>query len=84
MGKSKKGRMMYVPPVVIDEIEDIMREDELHDSPTPNADAMKLMTKYARTGRDVFRLGKLDFTKKRALPPIDIDIPVFGKPRRKR
>lgn len=75
---SKKGRMMYVPPIVIEELEDIMREDEIEG----NADAMKLMTKYARTGRDIFRAAKLDFTKKRAMPPIGFQIPVFGKPRR--
>lgn len=80
MGKNKKGRMMYVPPIVIDEVEDIIREDGVNN----NSDAFKMMTRYARTGRDVFRLGKLDFTNKRRLSPIDMEIPMFAKPRKKR
>ena len=79
MVMNKKGRMMYVPPVVIEEVEDIKREDCLEQ----NSDAMKLMTKYARTGREVFRMAKLDFTKKKPLSNIDFEIPLFGKPRRK-
>ena len=62
-----KGRMLYVPPVVLTEIEDIMREDKL-----PNrADAFKEMTKYTRVGREARRLMLLDFTKAKRLPGIE-------------
>ncbi len=57
---------MYVPPVVIIEMEDIKREDKLPN----NADSFKEMTKYARVGREAKRLMTLDFTKAKRLPSI--------------
>lgn len=81
MGSNKHGMKLYVPPIVIDEVEDIMREDAVGN----RADAFKLLTKYGRAGRDLYRAAKLDFTKKRELPPInDFRMELFGPPRRKR
>lgn len=64
----RKGKVLYVPPIVIVELDDIMRENAI-----PNkADAFKEFTKYARVGRETERLMKLDFRKARRLPPINI------------
>jgi len=64
---SRKGKIMYVPPVVLTELNDIMRENKV-----PNkADAFKEMTKYARVGRETERLMRLDFRKAGKLPPIN-------------
>lgn len=66
-----KGRIVYVPPIIIDEVDDIIREDEL----TTRADGFKELTKYARVGREANRLMKLDFTKKIRQKPVDIYFP---------
>jgi len=63
----KKGKMLYVPPVVIDEVEDIIREDKVNS----RADAFKELTKYCRVGREVNRLRVLDFSKRNILPPVE-------------
>lgn len=76
---TKRGRVLYVPKVVVNEIDDIIREDKVKDK----ADAFRLMTRYARVGRSAFRLAKLDFTHKKELPPVDIEIPILGNPRRR-
>lgn len=66
MGNNKKGKNMYVPPVVIDELEDIQREDGIEE----NVLAFKEFTNYARVGREVKRIMKLDWRGVRRLPPI--------------
>lgn len=58
---AKKGRMRYVPPVVIDEIEDIKREDEIE----KGSEAFHKMVKYARVGREVKRMATLDWRRKK-------------------
>ena len=58
---------MYVPPAVITELDDIMRENQINSK----ADAFKDLTKYARVGREAERLMKLDFSKASKLPSID-------------
>lgn len=72
----RKGKITYVPPIVMIEIGDIMREDELQSQ----ADGFKEMTRYARLGRDMHRAMKLDFTKKKKLPRIG-DFDLFPKKR---
>lgn len=66
MAKAKRGRMMYVPPVIIDEIDDIKREDGIQ----IGAEAQRKLVKYARVGREVNRLRRLDFSRKVHLPPV--------------
>jgi hypothetical protein len=48
----KKGRMMYVPPVVIEELEDLQMEH--HED--KRALAFEKMADYARVGRETERL----------------------------
>lgn len=52
----RRGQMIYVPPIVIEEVEDILKEDAV----SSRADAFKEMTKYAKVGREVNRMMKLD------------------------
>ena len=63
----KKGRVMYIPPVVLDEVEDIRREDELD----KNSEAFRKLIKYARVGRETKRLANLKFGKSVPRPPVD-------------
>jgi len=58
---------MYIPPVVIDEIQDLKREDDIE----ANVEAFKKMVKYTRVGREVQRLAKFDFRK--SLPRVPVD-----------
>ena len=44
-----KGRMIYVPPVIIDEVKDIQREDDIESRP----EAFRNLVKYARIGREI-------------------------------
>lgn len=64
---NKKGRMKYCPPSVIDEIEDIKREDELFG----DSEAFRKMVKYARVGREAQRMIKLDWSKSKSLPRVE-------------
>lgn len=64
---SKSGRVMYIPLVVIDELEDLMREDEI----TTQVEGFHKLIKYTRVGREVNRMRTLDFSKKRVLPSVD-------------
>ena len=66
----KRGKMTYVPPIIIDELEDIRREDCLIN----NADAFKELCKYARVGREAKRIITLDWSKAKKLPPLDFNI----------
>jgi len=60
--------MMYVPPVVIDEIDDLRREDG---DIIFGSEAFRKLVSYARVGREVNRLKRLDWSKYKPLPPID-------------
>ena len=57
---AKKGRMVYVPSIVIDEIEDIKQEEDI----IIGSEAFRKLVKHARIGREVDRLRRLDFRKK--------------------
>lgn len=70
MAHNKKGRMVYVPAVVIDEIEDILREDQINCKHKRVVGFYKLID-YARSGRELKRLRMLDFSK--AMPRVPID-----------
>jgi|TARA_Y100000310_G_scaffold337002_1_gene422971 hypothetical protein len=75
MGK-KKGRIKYCPFVVIDEIEDIKREDDI----TIDAEAMRKLVKYARVGRESKRMMSLDWS--RSIPRIPVDPNIKRKKRK--
>jgi len=53
----KRGRNMYVPSIVIDEIEDIKIEEDIG----AGAEAFRKLAKHARIGRELDRIRKLDF-----------------------
>uniref|UniRef100_A0A6M3IEX5 Uncharacterized protein n=1 Tax=viral metagenome TaxID=1070528 RepID=A0A6M3IEX5_9ZZZZ len=53
----KKGKMVYVPPVILEEAEIIAMEKGLG-----RADALRQMTNYSRVGREMERIMKLDWT----------------------
>ena len=67
MGNNKKGRMKYVPAIVIDEVEDIQREDKIGE----DAQAFRELVGYARVGREMKRIMKLDWRSAKRLPPIN-------------
>lgn len=54
--------MVYIPPVIIDELEDIRREDQI-DS---RVEAFRKLAKYSRVGREAKRLVNFgnDWSKK--------------------
>lgn len=70
-----KGRMGYLPPAILVELDDIMRENRLENK----SQAFKELVKYARVGREAERIIRLDFGKSRPLPPVDL----FYKPKRR-
>jgi len=81
----KKGRMIYVPPVIIDEVADIQREDDIDSRP----EAFRSLVKYARVGRETKRLIHLDFSKSEKRKPVDsfLNTPVhvpFSEPPKKK
>jgi hypothetical protein len=53
------GKIRYIPSVVVDEVEDIRRENNVYDQ----AEAMKQLIKYARVGREMERIMKLKWNK---------------------
>lgn len=52
-----KGRIVYVPPSVFDELVEIKGEDKLES----NADAFKEMAKYSKVGREAKKIFSLRF-----------------------
>lgn len=75
----RKGRICWVPPAVVIELDDIKREDAIG----TQADAFKELTKYARVGREAKRAMKLDWRKAEKLPSI-ADLYPEEKKKRKR
>jgi len=61
MAKRRNTKRYYVPPSVIEEVDDIKREDCI----LSQAEAMKKMVKYCRVGRETKRLYKFDWSKKK-------------------
>jgi hypothetical protein len=62
MTKTYKKRY-YVPPSLIDEINDIKREDDIFSQ----AEAMRKLVKYAQVGREAQRLIRLDWSRARPI-----------------
>lgn len=65
--KLKKGRHKWCPASVIDELDDIKREEDIKS----DAQAFTKMVKYTRVGREARRLVTLDFSKAIRRPPVD-------------
>lgn len=51
-----KGKVKYLPKIVIGEIEDIKAEHKVSDG-----EALEKMAQYTRIGREVERISRLDF-----------------------
>lgn len=51
----KRGKKIWIPAVVLDEISDIKQVDGIYS----NAEAMRKMVKYTRVGREVNQMGNL-------------------------
>ena len=60
-----KGRIVYVPSILVNEVDDIRREENI----IKKSIAMRKLVEHARVGREVQRLIRLDWTKK------NIDMP---------
>ena len=63
-----KGRIKYIPKIMLIELEDIKREDEI----SMDCEAFRKMVKYARLGRETRRFTDFgyDWSRKAQLPPI--------------
>lgn len=53
----RKGRMIYVPPVVLDEVELIQQSKNIDQ----RSDAFNELVKYSRVGREAEQIMRLDF-----------------------
>jgi len=72
-----KGRLKYVPKIVLIELDDIKREDDIF----ADAEAFRKIVKYARVGRELNRLKNVhyDWSKKARLPPVEFNKRKKGK-----
>lgn len=63
----KKGRKIWCPSSVIDELEDIKREDLVKE----NTEAFRKFVGYARVGREINRLRTLNWKRFQPLPTLE-------------
>ena len=70
INRVNRGRIKYIPKIMLIELEDIKREDEI----SMDCEAFRKMVSYARTGRETKRFMNFgyDWRKKVSLPPIDL------------
>ena len=54
---SKKGRMVYVPPCILDEADLIMKAKNLNG----RSEALRQIAKYSQVGREAEQILKFDF-----------------------
>ena len=69
--KKKKGKLGYIPTVIIDELEDIKREDGIPLGHGDNAQAFRKMANYTRVGREAKRIIQLDFGGAKKQKPVN-------------
>jgi len=74
----KKGKLGWIPGIVLTEIEDIKREDGLR---CGDSEAFRELTRYARVGREAKRMATFNWGSKMKLPKIP---KVKGKKTRRR
>ena len=67
---NKRGRVVYVPTVILDELKDIKREDMIPKCKVDNSIAFRKMAEYTRVGREAKRVINLDFGGYRKPQPI--------------
>ena len=73
-----KGKLTYVPPALVYEVEMIKRQKAIQ----KNAEAMKMLVKYARVGQEVERLSNFNwFGPRPVAPPISSFAPA-GRPKK--
>lgn len=53
----QKGRLVYAPSVVIEEVQDVMRDHDVHQQ----SEAFRKMVEYCRVGREMERIMTLDW-----------------------
>lgn len=63
----KRGKIGWIPGLVLTELEDIKREDGLK---CRDSDAFRELTRYARVGREAKRMATFNWAKKVRLPSI--------------
>ena len=64
-----KGKRIWIPAMVIKEMEDIKIEDNIEE----NCLALRELVKYARVGREINRWRKFDLSRKPLKHDLDID-----------
>jgi len=57
---TKRAKMAYVPPIIIEELQDIMEEENI----LIKADGYRELAKYSKVGREMKRIMNLDFRRK--------------------
>jgi len=57
MEKVKRGKMMYVPSIVIEQLEDLKQEEKILSRP----EAFRSMAKYSEVGREIKRVMRNPF-----------------------
>jgi Zn-dependent peptidase ImmA (M78 family) len=62
-----KGKIKYIPVFLLDELQDIKREKQIH----TDIEAMQKLVKYSRVSREMERLINLDWSKKKPLKPVE-------------
>lgn len=65
--RQKKGKNIYVHPIILDELDAIGHENGLE----TNIERMMRLAHYSRMGREIDRFVKLDFSRKMPQPPIE-------------
>lgn len=63
-----KGKMLWIPAYVLDELEDLIREENITGS-NQRCKAWIKLTQYTRVGRELNRLRHLNFSNKMQPPP---------------
>jgi hypothetical protein len=61
----KRGKITYVPYSVVDEVNDIAREDLIPEGKGKSAEAFRTMVKYSKVGREAKRLLTMDWSRKK-------------------
>lgn len=54
------GQIIYVPKIIIDEVEDIITEEGI----TSRTEGLNKLVRYARVGREMDRMKRFDFSHK--------------------
>lgn len=61
LNTKKTKNMAYVPPIVIEELEQIMEEDDL----TTGANGFRKMAEYSKVGREIKKIATLRWPERK-------------------